>query len=514
MARPFQSMAVASRLNSALLMQLVEHIIDGAATNSDQWIDCMEPATGLVMGQVAAGDHHDVEQAVAAATRAAPLWSSMGANGRAARLHALADRVEDQLEVFARAESIDTGKPITLARQVDIPRAVANLRWFADAASGQSASEIYTTARATSEVIRVPVGVVGVIAPWNLPLYLLTWKIAAPLAMGNAVVAKPSELTPTTASMLALAASEVGFPPGVLNIVHGTGPSAGAPLVAHPDVPAITFTGGTDTGRLVNSACAELFKKVALEMGGKNPTVIFADADIDAAINTASAAAFSNQGQICLCGERLLIEASVHDRVVEGLVERAKALTIGDPLDDDTRQGSLISADHCNRVGRAVEGALKRGATCLTGGCRPDNLPERVQGGAFYRPTVLAGLDMRDQFNTSEVFGPVVCAMPFQDEAHAIELANATRYGLSAVVCTGDEARAHRMGHAIQTGTVWINCWLERDFRVPFGGVKDSGLGREGGEEAMHFATEARTICTASASSVDATGAVPREASS
>ena len=493
-------------------MQRIEHFIAGEARVSahEAWLDVIEPATNCVIAHVARGLAKDVEAAVDAARIAAPRWAATSVRERARVLHAMADGIEAQAEAFARAESIDSGKPLSLARTIDIPRAIANVRWFADAAmEACHTTERFDSSRATNEVLRMPVGVVGAISPWNLPLYLLTWKIAAPLAMGNAVVAKPSELTPTTASMLAGVAGEVGLPPGVLNIVHGLGPEAGAALVEHPDVRAITFTGGTTTGRSVNQACAASFKKVSLELGGKNAMIVFADADIDAAIDTATAAAFANQGQICLCTERLLIEASVYDRVLKGVIERARAIRIGDPLDAETDYGSLISRAHRDSVETAIAGALADGAQVCTGGQRPADLPDRVSSGAFFEPTVLQGIGMNARFNREEVFGPVVCAMPFTDEAEAVQMANATDYGLCATVCTQDLDRAARVARNLDVGTVWTNCWLVRDFRVPFGGVKYSGLGREGGDDALHFCTEARTICTASSGTVDASGAVP-----
>jgi len=495
-------------------MQRLEHFIDGAfvAPVEDGWLDNIDPATGLCIGTLARGSAADVNAAVSAAKAAAERWASTDPARRASLLHAMADGIEADMDAFVSAESIDTGKPVSLATVVDIPRAIANLRYFADAAvTFCDRQEQYTTATASSVVYDRPVGVIGAISPWNLPLYLLTWKIAPALAMGNTVVAKPSELTPTTATMLADIAREAGLPDGALNIVHGLGAEAGAALVDHGDVAAITFTGGTTTGAHVNQACAGAFKKVALEMGGKNPVIIFADADIDAAIDLAAAAAFANQGQICLCGERLLIEASVFDHVVDGLVQRAKALQIGDPLEQDTRFGSLVSQAHRDKVEQAVGDAVAAGATVLCGGGRPDSLPARVANGAFYKPTVLTGLAPDARFNREEVFGPVVCAMPFTDEAEAITMANCTDYGLCASVCTGDSGRAARMAAAIDAGTVWINCWLVRDFRVPFGGMKHSGLGREGGEASLRFCTEQVTVCTATTSTVGASGAVPSE---
>jgi aminomuconate-semialdehyde/2-hydroxymuconate-6-semialdehyde dehydrogenase len=498
-------------------MHRIEHFINGAMTPAvkDDWIDLIEPATGRRIGTVAAGTAADMDKAVKAAQGAAPRWAATSPAERARVLRAMADGIETRMDDFARAESIDTGKPITLALAVDIPRAVANLRWFADAAvdflDRSSTDELFQTDRASFAVTHQPVGVIGAISPWNLPLYLLTWKLAPALAMGNAVVAKPSELTPTTAAMLCAVAHEAGLPPGVLNCVHGTGVDAGAALVEHPMVQAVTFTGGTQTGRLVNAACAagRSFKKVSLELGGKNATVIFADADMDAAIDTAAAAAFANQGQICLCGERLLVEASILDRVLEGVVEKARSLRIGDPLEPSTEFGSLISVEHRTKVAEAVKAAVADGGQLCCGGRPPCDLPPRVSSGAFYEPTVLTGLDMDADFNRNEVFGPIVSLMPFEDEAEAIAMVNATDYGLSASVCTTDDARAQRMAQGIDVGTLWVNCWLVRDFRVPFGGMKHSGLGREGGDDALRFCSESKTVCTARGPTGGTEGAIP-----
>ena len=498
-------------------MQRIEHFIDGAMTPSisGDCLDLIEPATGTCIGTLAAGTAADIDAAVNAAANAAPRWAATAPKERARLMHAMADGIEADKAAFARAESIDTGKPIALAEAVDIPRAIANLRWFADSAveflSGSGNHDRVETARADFDVAHLPVGIVGAISPWNLPLYLLTWKIAPALAMGNAVVAKPSELTPTTATMLCAVAKQAGLPAGVLNCVHGLGASAGAALVEHPKVQAITFTGGTSTGKAVNAGCAagDTFKKVSLEMGGKNATVVFADADINAAIDTASTAAFANQGQICLCGERLLVEASVYDRVLEGVVEHARSLHIGDPLEPDTQYGSLISLGHRAKIAQAVDSAVADGAQTCCGGQVPADLPPRVHGGAFYEPTVLTGLDMRADFNRTEVFGPVVSVMPFEDEAQAVHMVNDTAYGLSASLCTSDERRAQRMARCIDVGTVWVNCWLVRDFRVPFGGVKQSGLGREGGDDALRFCSEARTICTSKGLAGGIQGAIP-----
>ncbi len=480
-------------------MNDLRNMINGESVDpvNGRWLDNLEPATGALLGRVAASDADDVELAWRAAENARADWDACGGTQRGRWLHRLADAVEADLEELARLESIDNGKPVSLSRTVDIPRAVANLRFFADAADEDRSRRYRTGSEATNVVHRDPVGVVGLISPWNLPLYLFTWKIAPALAAGNTVVAKPSELTPVTATRLGELASEIGFPPGVLNIVHGLGSEVGEAIVDHPGIPAISFTGGTATGARIASRAAPRFKKLSLELGGKNPNIIFEDADLDRAMATSLRSSFANQGQICLCGSRILVQRSVHDRVVDALVEGAGRLRIGDPLDDETQQGALVSADHRDKIASCVDRAREEGGEVLCGGRIPSSLPDRCRGGYFYEPTVITSVPMDGATNQEEIFGPVVTVTPFDDEEEAIRLANATDYGLSASVWTASEERASRIADAIDAGTVWINCWLLRDLRVPFGGVKHSGVGREGGEEAMHFFTEAKTVCTA-----------------
>ncbi len=460
-----------------------------------RYLDVEEPATGRPYARVPDSDGSDVDTAVAAAREAFPSWSRTPAAERSHLLLRVADLLEGSLEDLARAESIDTGKPIALARALDIPRAVKNLRFFATAVL-HTRSELHATDHAAlNYTLRRPRGVAGVISPWNLPLYLLTWKVAPALATGNTVVAKPSEITPVTAARLGRACREAGLPPGVLNIVHGSGPRAGAALVAHPDVPTLSFTGGTATGAEIARVSAPLFKKVALEMGGKNPNILFADADLDAALPETVRASFSNQGQICLSGSRLLVEAPILDRVLERLVAGARALTPGDPLVESTQQGALVSAAQHAKVLSYIDKARSGGARILCGGGPPRNLPERCRGGHFVEPTVLTGLPPDHPVNREEIFGPVVSVLPFHSEDEAVSIANGTDYGLSASVWTRDLARAHRMAERIESGTVWINCWLLRDLRVPFGGMKRSGVGREGGDEALRFYTEPKNVC-------------------
>jgi aminomuconate-semialdehyde/2-hydroxymuconate-6-semialdehyde dehydrogenase len=480
-------------------MQRLGNYIDGRVVEpvGGAYLDNIEPATGAVYSRAPDSDDRDVNVAVGAAARAFPRWSGLAAAERSRLVLRLADLVERDLDKLARAESIDTGKPITLARSMDIPRAVSNLRFFATAILHAHSESHATDGAALNYTLRQPRGVAGCISPWNLPLYLLTWKIAPALATGNTVVAKPSELAPMTAHLLAELCLEAGWPPGVLNIVHGLGAKAGAALVAHPQVAAISFTGGTITGAAIARAAAPMFKKLSLELGGKNPTIIFADADLDQAMPTIVRSSFANQGQICLCGSRLLVEQRAYATFLNRFIEHVSRLRIGDPLDEGTDQGALISHAHRDKVMRCINLARDEGGTVHCGGGPPASLPQRCRQGYFMQPTVITGLEPACATNQEEIFGPVVTVMPFRDEAHAIALANGTKYGLAGSVWTSNLARAHRVASAVQSGTIWVNCWLVRDLRVPFGGMKSSGVGREGGQEALHFFTEPKNVCLA-----------------
>ncbi len=464
------------------------------ASRANRWIDNIDPATGERISEIPRSDASDVDAAAQAARQAFEgPWRETSRTDRADLLDAIADGISDRLDEFAVAESRDNGKPLSLARAVDIPRAVANFRFFAGAIRHQSTG-FHGMADGFNYTLREPVGVFGLITPWNLPLYLHSWKVAPALAMGNTVVAKPSELTPTTASLLAEVTQAVGLPAGVYNLVHGYGHETGQAIVEHPDIKGISFTGGTQTGETVARTAAPLFKKLSLELGGKNPTLVFADADFDKAVAGAVRAAFLNQGQICLCGSRVLVERRIHDRFVEAMAAQASALRVGSPSDPESNLGALVSHAHRDKVASYVALGRQEGGTVLCGGKVPD-LPAPFSGGAFYEPTVISGLSASCRTSTEEIFGPVVTVHPFDSEEEAVAMANGVRYGLAASVWTEDLRRAHRVSAALRTGMVWVNTWLKRDLRVPFGGVKDSGVGREGGSYSLSFYSEDKNVC-------------------
>jgi len=460
-----------------------------------EWLENVEPATGAVYGRIARSGVDDVEAAVAAGRAAFPEWRAWSPADRRAVLHRLADKVAQNAALLAEAEARDNGKPVSLAAAVDIPRAEQNLRFYASAAE-QFASESHTMGDGTvNYTLRKPLGVVGCISPWNLPLYLFTWKIAPALASGNCVVAKPSEVTPMTAYLLGTWAKEVGLPDGVLNILHGLGPEVGQAMVDHHHVRAISFTGGSSTGAAISAAAAPKFKKLSLELGGKNATVVFDDCDFDAALSTAIRAAFANQGQICLCGSRILVQDTMYERFRDAMVNKVSRMRIGDPMDPETKMGAVVSRAHRDKVLAAIATARGEGGTILCGGGRHQPREPRLQGGFFVQPTLIEGLDHTCVTNREEIFGPVATLQSFSDEREALGLANATKYGLSASVWTRDLQRAHRVASGIDTGMVWINCWLVRDLRTPFGGTRQSGVGREGGYNSMRFFTEPQNVC-------------------
>lgn len=461
--------------------------------SSGGWLDDYEPATGKAYARIPDSGAADVDAAVDAATKAFPTWSALTGEERGRWLLKLADLIERDMEKLVRAESVDNGKPVDLARRLDIPRAVSNLRFFAAAAT-QFASESHAMeSGAINYTLRSPLGVVGCISPWNLPLYLFTWKIAPALAAGNCVVAKPSEVTPMTAYLFSELCAEAGLPAGVLNLVHGLGQKTGSAIVDHPGVKAVSFTGGTKTGADIASRAAPKFKKLSLELGGKNPVLVFADCDWELGITESLRAAFTNQGEICFCGSRIYIERSIYTKFRDAFVGRVKALRQGDPLEAGTEQGALVSESHLQKVLGYIELAKQEGGKILCGGKRTQ-LSGRCAGGWFLEPTVMEGLGPDCRVNQEEIFGPVVTLWPFDSEQEALELANGTPYGLTATVLSRDVARCHRLAARLEAGLIWINCWMLRDLRVPMGGVKQSGVGREGGFEAMRFFTEPRNV--------------------
>ena len=463
--------------------------------NSSKYMDVFEPATGQPYARVSDSNSADVETAYESAQNAFENWSGLSVEERAVYLIKIADGLESRLEEFSEYESRDTGKPISLAKSVDIPRAVSNFRFFAEYGQSYNFESELINSQSTNKIRRSPLGVVACISPWNLPLYLFSWKIAPALIAGNTVVAKPSEITPYTAYKLGEICKDAGLPTGVLNIIHGQGNTAGDALVSHPKIKAISFTGGTATGKLIAEKTASSFKKLSLEMGGKNPAVIFADCDFDKMMGIVVRSSFSNQGQICLCSSRILVEESIYEKFKAEFVLRVSELNVGDPSKIETQFGALSSHGHFKKVLSYIEIAKQEGGNILTGG-NAKKINGRCESGWFVEPTVIDGLDNSCRTNQEEIFGPLVTLQSFQSEEHAVQIANETEYGLSATIWTEDDEKANRVSSKIDAGVIWVNCWLVRDLRTPFGGMKQSGLGREGGDEALRFFTEPKNICT------------------
>ncbi|MCW5910237.1 MAG: aldehyde dehydrogenase [Cyclobacteriaceae bacterium] len=461
---------------------------------SGKYFENINPAEGRPYSLVPDSDKEDVARATAAAKGAFAKWSIAPARERSAVLIKIAALIERDLDKLALAESIDQGKPVKLAKSLDIPRAAANIRFYATAILHESTDAHFTDNEAINYTQHAPVGVAGCISPWNLPLYLFTWKIAPALAAGCTVVAKPSEITPMTAFLFSQLCIEAGLPAGVLNIVHGMGSKAGQAIIEHPEIKVISFTGGTATGKIIAATAAPMFKKLSLELGGKNPNIIFADCDFEKAVSTSIQSSFSNQGEICLCGSRIFLERPLYEKFVAEFMVRTKALTVGDPLDDASNLGAMASEAHMNKVLLYIELAKKEGGTIIQGGNQV-KLTGRCAGGYFIEPTIITGLPHLCRTNQEEIFGPVVTIMPFDTEEEVLEYANSTTYGLAATIWTENLKRAHRVAAGVKSGIIWVNCWLFRDLRTPFGGMKQSGVGREGGFEALKFFTDEKNVC-------------------
>jgi aminomuconate-semialdehyde/2-hydroxymuconate-6-semialdehyde dehydrogenase len=477
-------------------MQHIKNYINGQLSEpvSKTYLDNYDPSTGKVYSYIPDSDEKDIELAYNAAKNAFKEWSILPKDKRSYYLLKIASLIEKNLDKLALAESIDNGKPLKLAKTVDIPRAAANFHFYGTGILHYASHSHSMEDTAINYTLRQPVGVAGCISPWNLPLYLFSWKIAPALAAGCTVVAKPSEVTPMTAYLLSELCIEAGLPAGVLNIVHGLGGKVGNAIVSHKDIPLISFTGGTATGKHIASIAAPMFKKLSLELGGKNPNIIFADCDYEKMLSTTMLSSFANQGQICLCGSRIFVERKIYDKFKADFVAKTKALVVGDPRDEKTKVGAIVSKPHQEKILSYIELAKKEGGKILCGG-NPIKMNGEFSEGYYIEPTVIEGLDYFCRTNQEEIFGPVVTISPFNTEEEALNMANSTVYGLASVVWTQDLTKAHRIANNIHAGIVWINCWLLRDLRTPFGGVKASGVGREGGFEALDFFTEPKNVC-------------------
>lgn len=477
-------------------MQKIKNYINGELIEpiDKLYIDNYNPATGKVYSLIPDSDEKDVAMATEAALAAFPQWSNTSKEVRSRILLKIAELIEQNLERLAIAESIDNGKPVALAKMIDIPRAASNFHFYATAILHYASESHAMEDTAINYTLRSPVGVAGCISPWNLPLYLFTWKIAPAIAAGNCVVAKPSEITPMTAYLLSELCMQAGLPKGVLNIVHGYGHKVGAAITAHPNIPLISFTGGTKTGAEIARIAAPMFKKISLELGGKNPNIVFSDCDFENAIKTTLHSSFANQGQICLCGSRIFIEKSIYEKFKIRFIEKVKTLKVGNPADNSSNLGAVVSKEHMDKILSYINLAKEEGGEILIGGNQV-NLEGEFASGYYIEPTIIEGLAYNCRTNQEEIFGPVVTLTPFETEEEVLKYANSTQYGLSAIVWTENLTRAHRIAGLLHAGIVWINCWLVRDLRTPFGGMKNSGVGREGGFEAFNFFTEPKNVC-------------------
>ena len=476
-------------------MEKLQNYVNGnfCKPQKESYFENIDPAIGQPYSLIPDSTKDDVEKAVDAAKVAFPLWSKLSNEERGQWIEKLANGIAARMDEFVAAESRDNGKPIKLAEYVDIPRAISNFKFFATGIIHYASESHNMPGVGFNYTLRKPIGIVGCISPWNLPLYLFTWKIAPAIAAGNCVIAKPSEVTPYTAFLLCKVMEEINFPKGVLNVVHGFGQKAGDAIVRHPEIKAISFTGGTNTGKAIASIAAPMFKKLSLELGGKNPNIIFEDCDFDDMLATTIRSSFANQGQICLCGSRIFVQRGIYEKFKKAFVEKVNKSVVSFPKNPKAHLGAVVSHDHMEKVLSYIELAKSEGGEILTGGERVV-LDPPYDKGFYVAPTVIEGLDYSCRTNREEIFGPVVTIMPFDTEEEVLTMANATDYGLSATIWTSDLKRAHRVADQVEAGIVWINAWLVRDLRTPFGGVKSSGVGREGGWEALRFFTEPKNV--------------------
>lgn len=477
-------------------MKKIANYINGRLIEpkSKNYINNYNPATGEIYSLIPDSNDDDVNSAIESAKSAFPYWSKLKNSERSQWLEKISNEIHNQLDELAVAESIDNGKPLKLAKAVDIPRARDNFKFYASAIQHFASESHHTTEGMINFTLRKPVGVAGCISPWNLPLYLFTWKIAPALAAGNTVVAKPSEITPMTAYLLSEICHKIGLPAGVLNIVHGLGSSTGNSIISSDDIDLVSFTGGTSTGAHIAKIVAPKFKKMSLELGGKNPNIIFDDCDFDEAIRTSLNSSFANQGQICLCGSRILVQRGIYEKFKNEFVAQTNKMIVGDPMNEKSRLGAIVSKPHYEKILSYIELAKEEGGSILSGGASV-KLAGNLSEGWYIRPTIIEGLDQQCRTNQEEIFGPVVTIQPFDTEEEAVELANSSNYGLAATIWTSDLSKAHRCSENIKSGIIWVNCWLQRDLRTPFGGMKNSGVGREGGWEALRFFTEPKNVC-------------------
>jgi aminomuconate-semialdehyde/2-hydroxymuconate-6-semialdehyde dehydrogenase len=477
-------------------VQILRNYINGEWVDTEKYIQNLNPATSEILSYIPRSQKEDVQKACRVAKEAfkSGSWSDLDEEQRAKFLEKIADKIEENFDKFVEAESQDNGKPVTVAKMTDIPRAIANFRFFAGAIKHASTDTHYMGTKVLNYTVRRPIGPCGLIAPWNLPIYLLSWKIAPALACGNTVVCKPSELTPMTANLLAEVIHEVGLPKGTFNLVHGYGREAGQAIVESEDISLVSFTGGTATGVQVAKTASSQFKKLSLELGGKNSMIVFDDCDFDKSVDLAVKSGFSNQGEICLCCSRLFVQESIYDKFVDAYIKKVSEIKIGDPSKKETQMGSLISIEHRQKIEYYTNLAQEEGGKILFGGKIPE-MDDKFSKGAFYMPTVVSDLKPSSRTSTEEIFGPIVTIHKFKDENEVLDYVNLVRYGLCASVLTSNLKIAHKFSDKLQVGMVWVNCWLLRDLRVPFGGVKDSGIGREGGNYSLEFYSEDKNIC-------------------